>query len=358
MSEVISAESSLIIQGGLHKYPPSWIDRFTHWIDQWRYPAWFFYGVLWAVLFAIYAGIQYIEGRYPVGTINIFHVVHAGTLVFTLASIHYLDRVAARALERFRPVLDISDQEYLELHYRLTTMPSRPVWIATLLSPLWLVILIFIIPLQNWSQLLDVTFTPLSAAFITLLGLVLWMMALIFIYHTFHQLMLMRRIFARYTLVDLYQLGPIYGFTSLATWTAFILVAMSAVWLLTAPWLSDSPFLLIGIFLFILLGVIALFWPIWGIHNLLLEEKQRLLVESNRRLQAAIAELHGRVDRQNLERMDDLNKAMASLEIEQTALRRVPTWPWQPDTVRWVAAAFMFPLILWLIQSVLERLLQ
>ncbi len=358
MTEVISAESSLIIPGGLHKYPPSWVDRFTRWIDQRSYPAWIFYAVLWAVLYAAYAAVQYIEGTYSFGTINAFHVVHAGTLVYTLASIHFLDRTAARALERFRPALDINDQEYIELHYRLTTMPARTVRIATLLGPVWLVILIFLIPLQNWAQLLNVTFSPLSATFITLLGCILWVMALIFIYHTFHQLILMRRVFAKYTLVDLYELGPIYAFTSLATWTALIFVALTAIWLLTAPWLSNSPFLLIGILSFILLGAVALFWPIWGIHNLLLEEKQRLLVESNRRLQKAITDLHGRVDGSRLERMDDLNKAMASLEIEQNALRRIPTWPWQPDTIRWIAAAFMFPLALWLIQSVLERLLQ
>jgi hypothetical protein len=358
MSDAVSIESSLIIPGGLHKYPPSWIDRLTYWIDQRRYPAWIFYAVLWAITFAVYAGIQYTQGRYPVGTINVFHVVHAGTLAYTLASLHYLDRVAARALERFRPALDISDQEYIELHYRLTTMPARPVRIATLLALLWQIMLILIVPLENWLQLLDVTSAPLSVAFITALGMALWIIAFIFIYHTFHQLILMRRIFAKYTLVDLYELGPVYGFTSLAIWTAFILVPLLAVWLLTAPWLSDWQLSLIGMLLFMLMGVIALFWPIWGIHNLLLEEKQRLLVESNQRLQKAIADLHGRVDQRHLERMDDLNKAMASLEIEQNTLRRIPTWPWQPDTIRWVAAAFMFPLVLWLVQTILERWLQ
>lgn len=55
--------------------------------------------------------------------------------------------------------------------------------------------------------------------------------------------------------------------------------------------------------------------------------------------------------------MDTMNKAMASLEIERAALVRVPTWPWDPGTLRTVIAALLLPIIIWLIQYGLERLM-
>jgi hypothetical protein len=80
--------------------------------------------------------------------------------------------------------------------------------------------------------------------------------------------------------------------------------------------------------------------------------------ETNQRLETAIADLHHRVDTGDLDKMDDLNKAMASLELEHATLYRVPTWPWQPDEIRAVVAAFMFPLTLWVVQSILQRMLE
>ena len=52
--------------------------------------------------------------------------------------------------------------------------------------------------------------------------------------------------------------------------------------------------------------------------------------------------------------MMDLNMAIASLEIEQKALSRIPTWPWQPETVRLLATALLLPLVLLLAQVILQ----
>ena len=55
--------------------------------------------------------------------------------------------------------------------------------------------------------------------------------------------------------------------------------------------------------------------------------------------------------------MDNLNKAMASLEIEYTAIKRISTWPWNPETPRLVLAALLFPVVVWLTQWVLQHVL-
>ncbi|MFQ5596379.1 MAG: hypothetical protein ACE5HA_19725 [Anaerolineae bacterium] len=51
--------------------------------------------------------------------------------------------------------------------------------------------------------------------------------------------------------------------------------------------------------------------------------------------------------------MTELHRAMSSLEIEREVLARIPTWPWQPGTLRGVASAVSLPVLVWLIQQIL-----
>jgi hypothetical protein len=53
--------------------------------------------------------------------------------------------------------------------------------------------------------------------------------------------------------------------------------------------------------------------------------------------------------------MDRLNVAVASLELEQNAVRRAPTWPREPGALRGLIAALLLPIVIWLIQCFLSR---
>ncbi len=114
--------------------------------------------------------------------------------------------------------------------------------------------------------------------------------------------------------------------------------------------------------LFVMLGITALAvaafaLPQLGIHRLAIVEKDRLLDEANKRLAETIAELHRRVDAGELKGIFDLSSAMSSLQTELSMLEEIPTWPWRPETVRWLASALLLPLGLWLIQLLLQRIL-
>ncbi|MGH2620287.1 MAG: hypothetical protein ACRDHG_06910 [Anaerolineales bacterium] len=43
---------------------------------------------------------------------------------------------------------------------------------------------------------------------------------------------------------------------------------------------------------------------------------------------------------------------------EITRLARIPTWPWNPGTLRGVVATVSLPVAIWLIQFVLQRTLE
>lgn len=60
-------------------------------------------------------------------------------------------------------------------------------------------------------------------------------------------------------------------------------------------------------------------------------------------METGVSELHRRTDHYEPAQMDDLNKALASLEIEHASLARIPTWRWPLGTLRGVVAAVLLP---------------
>ena len=98
-------------------------------------------------------------------------------------------------------------------------------------------------------------------------------------------------------------------------------------------------------------------WPLLDAHRILVADKDRRLEDSATRFESALDDLHQRLDEGRLEGMDDLHKAIASLEMEREALDGIPTWPWPPETMRLLITALAMPLALWIVQYVLQRLL-
>ena len=59
----------------------------------------------------------------------------------------------------------------------------------------------------------------------------------------------------------------------------------------------------------------------------------------------------------HLDQVGDLKTTLSTLEMELTSLRKIPTWPWEPETLRWLIGALVLPLGIWLIQYVFQRFL-
>ena len=316
-------------------------------------PVWFFYLALTVILAGIQILIQW-DGRGPVHT---FPLLYIFTIPYNLALIHYLDRVAAQALERFRPLLNVNTGEYHDLLYRLTTLPARPTLVATFIGMLYGIWALTWIPLESKIQDLHFIDTPLSIVFNHGLALPIWGAFGVTVYHTLHQLRIVQQIYNHCTGIDLYALRPLYAFSTLSAQTAMGVAFIVYLWYLAAPSLYFFSSNVLHLLALTFLSLLTFALPLAGAHRVLVEEKDRLLYEKGERLRAAVAELHRRLDANELVDMDNLNKALASLELEHTTLERISTWPWKPETAQAVAAALLFPAVVWLIQWVLERML-
>ncbi len=336
-------------------YSPSWVDHFTAWVDRLPGPSWLYYVGLGLVLLLVQIILLWIEGAYPVGTFFPAQAYTAGAVAYVLALLPYLDNRADSALTTLRPALKVSEEEYSQLRYQLTTLPARPTVLASLVAVTFIVL-----TEQLWGSPTGyeaLASSPVSATLSYSVYLISWWPFSAFVYHTVHHLRLINRIYCRHTCIDLFRMRPLYAFSNLTAVTAASLAFLTYGWQAINPGMLFDP-TAFGIALLIaVLAASTFVWPLLGIHRLLVEEKERLLDNSSLRLEAALVELDQRMDSGDLEGMEDLNMAIASLEIEQNVLSRIPTWPWQPETVRLLLAALLFPLGLWITQIVLQGIL-
>ncbi|NIS80050.1 MAG: hypothetical protein GTO14_07545 [Anaerolineales bacterium] len=353
--EAHSNQTSVKSEGKTYPYRPSWLDRFENWVERLPGRSWMYYLALGLALAFLLTAIQWRDGSYPVGTIDAFHVWYALFASYFLALLRYLDGTAEAALLKARPALNASEAEYTELRYRLTTSPARPTLLSTLAGVALAALMLP--PIQPLLPVLGLSTSPLSIVAANGMFFLFMGVAAAFVYHTMHQLRTVSHIYSTKVSVDLFDLQPLYAFSGLTSRTAVGLIILNSLWFAAAPdLLSQQVGIGFGLF-YTLLAVVIFVWPLLGIHRRLVREKQRMLRESSQRFAAAIADLHGRVDAGELQGMGELHHTMTSLELERSALARIPTWPWQPETVRGLVTALFLPAIILVIQFVLERAL-
>lgn len=351
-------------------YPPSWFDRFTDLVDRLPGPAWGFYLLLAVAMILEISVVQWLEGAYPPWTFNGQHAFIAFSLPYFLGLMHYLDRAAGSAIASFRPLLSLAkagarssvkDRSTFDtLAYQVTTLPRRQALLATLAGVVFTAAALLGDPARGSTVgfLAGTAGTPLSTASVLIVFIPVNVLIPLFLYHTVHQLVQVSRIYTTHARINIYQLQSLYALSLPGAYTALGVIAfVYGLWAITDP-ANLSNAIQIGISLvFVAIAVTTFAWPLWGAHRRLVQEKEARLANASTRFEGATRELHRRMDSGRLLHMDDLNKAVATLEIEQNALRRIPTWPWQPGALRAVVAALLLPVTVWAIQTLLGRFL-
>lgn len=339
-------------------YPPSWVDRLHSQIERLPGPGWLLYPLLALFLVLTHAAIKWGDGSYSAGTFHPFHVVVMISGVWYLALVHYLNWVANRAMGRFRPVLEGGESRYNELAYSLLTLPARPTLVVTLAGLLYRVLMVVGVArgLVFTPEVLVFT-SPVARWFEGAIGLLVCLSFSLFVYHTIHQVRVVNRIYTTSTVIDLFNLTPIHVFSVLTAQTASGGLLIAYTWIVTEPGFAGDKFSLIAMLTTVALALFAFLWPLLGVHRLLVAEKIRAQTEVGQRVKTCFAELHRRIDDQLSVELEPPVKAMAGLQQEQDWLVKISTWPWEPETIRWLATAVFLPMVLWFITRLLERFL-
>ncbi len=338
-------------------YRPSWLDVLTEWVDSLPVPSRLVYVATWLVLAVIVTTVKWSDGGYTADTFSPLYLVFPAIAIYGIPFVHYIDKVAAGALDSCRPLITLNDQETGTLRYKLTTMPWRSTLLISLTASVVGPLLVRNLMVLDRGITFQFSRTMLGSLIDIALAALTGATAMALLYHTFRQLALVSRILTHHIRIDLYETQPLYALSNITARTALglLIPIYTWVWVGLGGWNSSiGP---ITTMVYTAFGAFLFAWPLTGVHRLLEREKQRLQIEVGRRMKNASADLHRRLDAQDLSGVTDLKDAMEGLVMEKADLDKISTWPWQPETARWLVTALLLPVLLWVIQSVLSRLL-
>lgn len=337
-------------------YNPSWIDRFTNWIAGLPGPSWGYYVGFGAILLAVQTAVFWSEGALPVGTFLPVNIFLTAVIPFIVAVLSYFDDLARISLKTIKPALTIDEDKFLKLDYQLTNLPMLPSIIASIFA------LIFLFATEwigGGPYHVDIFINyPISSNISRAFYLLSWWFFGVFIYHTIHQLGLINQIYTSHTMIDLFRMKPLYGFSNLAALTAGSLIMLPYGFLYINPdvQLAD-PVVLVSYLIFSIIALITFLLPQLGIHRLQRAEQEHLVGEINQRYKATMGEFHKCVDAGKFDQAATLVATLDALINQRKTIKGISTWPWQPETFRWLFTAMVLPLLMWIAQHFLGQLL-
>ena len=334
--------------------PPSFVDRVMDFFSGLPIPYWLAYLLLFLLQSSLSLIIAWIDGWLPTYTFSPLVLLLPFWLWAPLAMMTYLDRLALQALNTVRPLLEISDSELENLQREYTCMPQRSVLIS---AAVWSAVYFILVYLVRDSFFVQYHISTLFSVFIISSGLLSYAVGGVIYYHSLRQLRLVNRTVRLLGQVNLFRLDPYYAFSKVTAQTGIAWVILLSFTLLTFPiQVAVIPVivLLIGQ---ASLSLSAFVLPLWVVHQRLTAEKRRLLNAHDQRLESLLAQLHQRLDQQELEGVGQLHTAMSALQAEREVLNRIPTWPWRAGLLTGFLSALVLPIFLFILQLVVGKLL-
>ena len=334
-------------------YPPSWLERVTARVQRLPGRAEPYYLLLFILQLAYVSGVLWLNGKAPVGTIDLqksFFVVLAPYFLWVR---YHLDRVAGVALRTFRPALTVNDAEFSELSYRLTTLPAREARIVTAgiaLASLWGFTRLPASIAEQYAASRETAFLAIVP-----LGILALVTIAVSTWHAIHQLRMVAHIHRLATQIELFRPRPLYAFSRLTASTGMSFLLIPSGFLAILPEVLERPIARTLLVAIVPIGVASFVLPLIGMHRRIAAGKERLLAEANRRLETMIVRLHQRVDEDVVSDADKVNAQMAAVIAGRALLERMSTWPWNTETMTAFVTTLVLPLLVWLLTRVLER---
>lgn len=335
-------------------YPASWYDHLSDWVDRQRFPGWLIYlvlPVLWMLLAFL---IQAIEGAGTIRDWDPIFYISIVQIAYFLFVTQLLDKLALRALDEFKPALEISMDHYPALQRLISTMPAWRALISSTLLGSLTGIFIFL-DISSGRNSIPYTVQPgyLTSFVLPITSIFVWAVNGLFIYHTFHQLNVVNYIYTNFTTVHPFRQDELFAFSRFSAQTAVVIILINPLWIILDP----GVFSLVASIIFVLIGLIAFYLPLAGVHGLLVQEKNRLLSENAELMELTVDRLKSALGTEKTNDLERIDLSLTSLSKAKAEIEAISTWPWRAETLRQLFGAILLPLILWLIQFFLAQVL-
>lgn len=342
------------IASEINHYAPSYLDRFMGFIERLPFPYWLTYLALFIVQSTIMHILAWVDGWLPAYTLTPIAFLFPLWQWAPLAIMTYSDAVSLQALSTFSPLLDVEEIYLEKLKYEFSTMPSRGVILNGVTWGIVYVILMYAtFDTFNASYGFDIFFS----AIVLIEGLITYLTGSAIYYHSFRQLSLVNRTVKMARQFNMYQLDPVYAFSRVTSLIGVSWMIMLSLTLLLFPIQLVGGLALATLSLQVMLAVAAFVLPLWFVHLRLKSEKLGLLAELNRQVESTTTKIHRCLDENKMEPVTQLKDAMLGLTAERDILNDIPTWPWQSGTFTGFLSATILPIVLLIIQLVIQKLI-
>ncbi|MEJ2512530.1 MAG: hypothetical protein P8Y72_13150 [Anaerolineales bacterium] len=320
-------------------------------------PAWLIYVALYLVYLIIDQSFAWLEQTTAVGQFELRRVLISIWPTLTLVILNYLDRVALAASKEFRP-LRVDDEDYSEKVFRLTNMPSGSVWILTAIGPI-LVILSYSFDLEI-VKFADRTTISLVAELVrNVIGLTLF---LVFVFHTIRQMTIVSQMQSDLTEIDLFNSTPLYAFSILTSrtgiaWVFLLSTSLTFLYLSGTAYAGVSTALIITFITSeIMLALASFILPLVSLHAQMEKAKGRLIDEINMYMKTSIDKMESELKILDPGKASAKRDLVETLKMQQSYVRELRTWPWKSETLRGFLSVIFLPILITVIQQLIERL--
>ncbi len=198
---------------------------------------------------------------------------------------------------------------------------------------------------------------PQYGTLLPILNLFIWVGA-----HTFGLLMMgrtVRQVFIIQRLyeaaeVDLFNPIPLYALSRYTSQIGLMFVTLTYVFgLFVLPTIFFSPIGIAYQLLSVGIALLVFVAPLMGVNRRMRLAKDHILSELGADIRNVYAELHQAVQTKNYSAIGQLQPGVLSLKNELEMVQKIPTWPWQPETLRNLLTPMLIPVIVFIIQRFL-----
>lgn len=336
----------------MHPYPPSFIDRFMRFIQRLPIPYWLTYFLLFILESVINHVWAWIDGWLPVFTFNKLLLVFPLWQWGTLAAIAYLNITSEAILPSFRELLEIEDDSLEKMKYELTTLPTRGLMLS---GVMWIFAYLMLTYLTYDAFYVRYGLENSFKVFIFLEGLICYSTGSVIYYHSIRQLWLVSGTVKTVKRFNLFHLGPVYAISRLTSRTGISWMFLLGLTLLLFPLDLAKGLTLIILGFQVVIALVAFILPLRFVYYHLVSEKRRLLAELNHQIETTMKRLHHSLDKDKVDEASQFANALMGLNSEREILMGISTWPWRTGTLTTFLSAIFLPIVLLLIQIVIQK---
>lgn len=176
------------------------------------------------------------------------------------------------------------------------------------------------------------------------------------IYRTLRQAFLIPRFFREID-VDIFNPMPVYAMSRYASQAAVVLFVINyALMVSSIPDILFTPLGLVYQILIIGPSLIYFFAPLASVNQRMRAAKGELLAELGGDVKRVVQRIHAGVGKLQFGKVNEMRATIGALKDELEIVQKIPTWPWQPETLRNLLAPLLLPIFIYLAQRYLGTL--